>query len=59
MRLSVYDIAGHLVSRPVDRFERAGRHEARFGTTARRSQLYLYRLEWNGRVVVGKLTLMR
>jgi len=58
-RLSVFDVAGHLVARLVDGRQEPGRHEIRFDAPNRRSQLYFYRFEWNGRVLRGKFAFMR
>ncbi len=58
VRLAVYDVAGHQVARLVDDWRPAGRYGATFvGRT--RSQLYLYRLDWEGRSLKGKFAIVR
>ena len=60
VRLMIYDVAGHLVARVVDRACDAGIHEASFVASATRpAQLYLYRLEWAGEAISGKFVLVR
>ena len=60
VRLLVYDVAGHLVTRLVDGVVDAGAHEASFAASASRpAQLYLYRLEWSGAAMSGKFVMVR
>ena len=58
VRVSIYDVAGHLVARPVDGPQAAGWHWSTFeGGGA--SQLYFYRVEWEGRAISGRIPFLR
>ena len=60
VRLGIYDVAGHLVTRLVDGTVGGGVHEVVFRASAMRpTQLYLYRLEWAGRSLEGKFVILR
>lgn len=60
VRLTVYDVVGREVARLVDATMDAGSHAARFqpGPEAA-SGVFVYRLEADGRIFSGKLTLVR
>jgi hypothetical protein len=58
VRVSIYDVAGHRVARPVDGPQAAGWHQASFaGGNA--SQLLFYRVEWDGRSLGGRIPFLR
>ena len=58
VRLSIYDVAGHRVARPIDGPQAAGWHQASFpGGSV--SQLLFYRVEWDGRSVSGRIPFIR
>jgi len=58
VRISIYDVAGHRVARPVDGSQAAGWHQASFpGGNA--SQLLFYRVEWDGRSLSGSIPFLR
>ena len=58
VRLSIFDVSGHLVTRLVSGPMAAGAHEAAFPSSRLKSaQLYLYRLEWEDQVLGGKLVI--
>jgi hypothetical protein len=55
VRLSIFDVAGHRVAELAQGRQVAGRHQVAFPASKPRSaQLYLYRLEWEGRELTGK-----
>jgi hypothetical protein len=58
VRLDVYDASGRLRARLADGWLRSGWHATSFEGGAS-SQLYFYRLEWNGRSLTGKLAIVR
>ena len=59
VRLDLFDVTGQRVARIVDGVLPAGWHEARYrDPRATSSRLLLYRLEWEGRVISGKLALI-
>jgi hypothetical protein len=58
VRLVVYDVMGHQVARLIDGWRPAGWHTAPFEAGVS-SQIYLYRLEWEGKAVTGKLAVLR
>ena len=58
VRVSIYDVTGHRVARPVDGPQAAGWHQASFpGGNA--SQLLFYRVEWDGRSLGGSIPFLR
>jgi hypothetical protein len=58
VRISIYDVTGHRVARPVDGPQAAGWHQASFpGGNA--SQLLFYRVEWDGRSLSGRIPFLR
>ena len=58
VRVSIYDVTGHRVARPVDGPEAAGWHQASFpGGNA--PQLLFYRVEWDGRSLSGSIPFLR
>jgi hypothetical protein len=58
VRVSVYDVMGHHVARPVDGPHPAGRHLVSFpGGNA--PQLLFYRVEWGGRSLSGRIPFLR
>jgi len=58
VRVSIYDVAGHRVARPVDGPQAAGWHQASFpGGNA--SKLLFYRVEWDGRSLSGSIPFLR
>jgi VCBS repeat protein len=60
VKLSVFDVAGHWVAQPVDRWLIAGEHVQPLRLPAHAaSQVYWYRLEWGGREHIGKLVWLR
>lgn len=58
VRMSVFDVAGHQVARLADGWRTAGWHDLKFEPLAA-SQLYLYRVEWEGNVLTGKFAVLR
>ena len=58
VRVSVYDVAGHRVTRPVDGPQAAGWHQASF-PVGNASQLLFYRVEWDGRSLSGSIPFLR
>jgi hypothetical protein len=58
VRVSIYDVAGHRVARPVDGPQAAGWHEASF-PGGHVSQLLFYRVEWDGRSLSGGIPFLR
>jgi hypothetical protein len=58
VRVSIYDVTGHRVARPVDGPQAAGWHQASFpGGNA--SQVLFYRVEWDGRSLSGRIPFLR
>jgi hypothetical protein len=58
VRVSIYDVTGHRVARPVDGPQAAGWHQASFpGGNA--SQLLFYRVDWDGRSLSGRIPFLR
>jgi hypothetical protein len=58
VRVSIYDVVGHRVARPVDGPQAAGWHQASFaGGDA--SQVLFYRVEWDGRSLSGRIPFLR
>ncbi len=59
VRLTIYDLAGREVARPVDESKAAGAYEARWDARRARAapQIYLYRLEALGHTITGRFTL--
>jgi hypothetical protein len=58
VRVSIYDVAGHRVARPVDGPQAAGWHQASF-PGGNVSQLLFYRVEWDGRSLSGGIPFLR
>jgi hypothetical protein len=58
VRLGIYDTMGRQVTRLVDGWRPAGWHTAPF-EGGRSSQLYLYRLDWEGKTLSGKFAVVR
>ncbi len=58
-RLTVYDVSGREVARPLDGETPAGEHALRFGGEGLPAGIYLYRLEWNGEARTGRLVRLR
>jgi hypothetical protein len=59
VRLSVFDVSGRWTATLVNGNLPAGDHAVAFDGAGRHStQLYLYRLEWEGRVLTGKFMLV-
>jgi hypothetical protein len=58
VRVSIYDVAGHRVARPVDGPQAAGWHQASF-SGGNASQLLFYRVEWDGRSLSGSIPFLR
>jgi hypothetical protein len=52
-RVTIYDVAGKVVSRPIDGWRPAGRSRERLGGLAG-PQVYWYRVEWQGRHLEGR-----
>ena len=57
VRIRVYDVSGRQVASLVDGRVPAGRHAIAF--RPRVPQLYLYRVEWEGKTLTGRLTVLR
>lgn len=57
VRLRIFDITGRELASLVNCWQSAGTHEASF-SGGPRSQLYFYRLEWEGRSASGKFALV-
>jgi len=58
VRLRVFDVAGRQVASLVDARQPAGQHTAKFGDKAS-SGIYLYRLEWEDRILTGKFAVLK
>ena len=58
VRVSIYDVTGHRVARPVDGPQAAGWHQASF-PGGKVSQLLFYRVEWDGRSLSGSIPFLR
>jgi hypothetical protein len=58
VRVTIFDVAGNVVSRPVDGWRPAGRQVERLGSL-RGPQVYWYRVEWQGRHIEGKFVTLR
>lgn len=59
VRVSVYDIMGRKVMRPIDGFREAGFHEVRIDASHLSPRLYLYRLDTPGFSESGRMVLVR
>lgn len=61
VRLEVFDVGGRLICRLANEVQGAGRHETRFESSSGRagSQVYYYRLQWQGRTLEGSFVLVR
>jgi photosystem II stability/assembly factor-like uncharacterized protein len=64
VRLQIYDLHGHVIAKLIDETQTGGLHEAHWDGTedkgaACASGLYLYRLEVDGIVQVGKAVLLK
>jgi len=59
VNLTVYDMAGRKVATLVSGLQQAGAHQAHLDGRNLASGVYLYRLEANGRVAHGRMTLVR
>ena len=59
VNLTVYDMAGRKVATLVSAQQQAGSHQAYLDGRNLASGVYLYRLEANGRVSQGRMTLVR
>ena len=57
VRIGIFDVAGHRVATLVDGWQPAGRHQARFEAPG--SQLYFYRVEWEGLSASGKVVVVK
>jgi TolB protein len=57
VRLRIFDVAGHQVADLVNEWQPAGTHAATF-SRERCSGVYFYRLEWEGGIASGKLSLL-
>jgi hypothetical protein len=58
VRVSIYDVSGQRVGRPVDGPQSAGWHQASF-PGGKVSQLLFYRVEWDGRSLSGSIPFLR
>ncbi len=59
VRLSVYDLLGREVAVLMDGFSSAGRHAIEFDGARLPSGTYFYHIETSGRILVGKMMLVR
>jgi len=57
VRVRVFDVSGREVARLLDRRVPGGRHSVAFRPGA--AQLYLYRVEWEGKARTGRLAILR
>jgi Tol biopolymer transport system component len=55
VRVSIFDVAGREIARLADSWQEAGPHTMAFAA-GHAGQVYLYRVEWAGRSVSGKMT---
>ena len=55
VRVLVFDIAGRQLASVVDGWQSAGEHVADSSAGSGRWQVYLYRVDWAGRSVSGKV----
>ena len=58
VRLRVFDVTGRYVESLVDGWRQAGKYSASLSRTTR-SQVVLYRLEWEGKSTTGKVVVVR
>jgi outer membrane protein assembly factor BamB len=59
VRLTIYDLAGRVVSRPVDGTLSQGRHEVVFDPAQQaQTSLFFYRIEWEGQRRQGRFVLV-
>ena len=59
VRLSVYDVQGRLIARPVDEVRPAGNHLTIWEPGSRGLGLYIVRLEYAGRSLAKRLVVIR
>ncbi len=59
VQVTLYDVLGREVARPVDAPEKAGLHEVPFNASALPSGVYFFRASAGGDVVTGSVTLVR
>lgn len=59
VRLAVYDVLGRQVAVLVNGPVQSGSHEITFDGHGLASGIYIYRLDASGRVVTGKMMLMK
>ena len=59
VRLSVFDMLGREIARPVDRAYTQGEYAVSFDASGLRSGIYLYRIEMGGFAAVRKMAVMK
>ncbi len=59
VRLRVFDLFGREVTQMVDAFKLAGSYSVSFDGAKLPSGVYVYRLEWNGKVISRRMTLLK
>jgi glycosidase len=59
VRLQVFDTMGRVVEERASAILPSGQHAMRFDGAALSSGVYLYRMEFNGEVLTGKMTLVK
>lgn len=55
VKVAVYDVAGRELGRVVDGWRPAGKHIADFNYGSGRRQVSLYRIEWEGQTLSGRV----
>ncbi len=58
VRVTIFDVAGHVIARPVDGWRPAGQRTEPLGPLPG-PQVYWYRVEWQGRHLEGKFVTLR
>ena len=58
VRIAIWDVTGRMVGRPVERVESSGTHAFTFDPRGRGTQLYFYRVEWQGATRTGRFTIL-
>ena len=59
VKLSVYDISGHLVETLVDEYHQAGQYDIKWNASKYSSGIYIYRLESSYGIYSRKMVLIK
>lgn len=55
----IFDVAGHQIGTAVNAWQSAGMHSLPLGTGSKASQVFVYRLEYEGKTSTGKVVAVR